>query len=160
MRLFLALILCKLIRLALRLLGRGGTALPGKAALKICPDMLGKLSKGVATVLITGTNGKTTTARMTEQMIRDAGYSYFANRSGSNLERGIAAEFAANSTIFGRPKRTYAIIECDEAAFRTVAGKVAPRVIVVTNIFRDQLDRFGEVTRTLESIREGVKKAP
>ena len=160
MRLFLALILCKLIRLALRLLGRGGTALPGKAALKICPDMLGKLSKGVATVLITGTNGKTTTARMTEQMIRDAGYSYFANRSGSNLERGIAAEFAANSTIFGRPKRTYAIIECDEAAFRTVAGKVAPRVIVVTNIFRDQLDRFGEATRTLESIREGVKKAP
>ncbi|NCB50488.1 MAG: Mur ligase family protein [Clostridia bacterium] len=160
MKLFLALILCKLTHFLLRLFGRGGTALPGKVALRICPDMLPRLSGNVKTVLITGTNGKTTTSRMTEKMIGDAGYSYFANRSGSNLERGIAAEFAANSTIFGKLKREYAVIECDEAAFRTVAGKINPVAVVVTNVFRDQLDRYGEVTHTLENIREGIKKIP
>lgn len=160
MKLVLALILCKLTRAVLRLLGKGGTALPGKLALRVCPDMLSRLSKDVKTILITGTNGKTTTSRMTEKMIGDAGYSYFANRSGSNLARGIAAEFAANATIFGKPRRGYAVIECDEAAFRTVAGEVKPRVAVVTNVFRDQLDRYGEVTHTLENIRDGLRKAP
>jgi UDP-N-acetylmuramyl tripeptide synthase len=160
MKLFLAIILCKLTRFFLRLLKRGGTALPGKLALRVCPDMLRMLSRRVKTVLITGTNGKTTTSRMTEQMIRDAGYSYFANRSGSNLERGIAAEFAANATLSGKPRREYAVIECDEATFRKVAGCVDPKVIIVTNVFRDQLDRYGEVTHTLESIREGITGAP
>lgn len=160
MKLFLALIICKSTRFLLRLFKRGGTALPGKLALRVCPDMLSKLSRGVKVVVITGTNGKTTTSRMTEKMVGDAGYAYFANRSGSNLERGIAAEFAANATIFGKPKKTCAVIECDEAAFRRVAGELNPRVAVVTNIFRDQLDRYGEVTHTLENIREGIKNMP
>ena len=97
MRLFFAILLCKLVRLALRLAGRGGTALPGKIALRVCPDMLSRLARGVTTVMVTGTNGKTTTCRMLEQMARDAGRDCFANRSGSNLERGIAADFAANA---------------------------------------------------------------
>jgi len=160
MKLVLALILCKLTRFFLRLFGRGGTALPGKVALRVCPDMLTRLSKTVRTVMITGTNGKTTTSRMTEKMLHDAGYSYFANRSGSNLERGIAAEFAQNATIFGKMKKEYAVLECDEAAFRTVAEKVNPAVVVVTNVFRDQLDRYGEVTHTLENIRAGIETIP
>ena len=84
--------------------------------------------------MVTGTNGKTTTCRMLEQMLRDTGLDCFANRSGSNLERGIAADFAANSNLFGRPKRRWAVIECDEAAFRRVCGEVKPAVAVVTNI--------------------------
>ena len=126
MRLFFAILLCKLVRLALRLAGRGGTALPGKIALRVCPDMLSRLSRGVTAVMVTGTNGKTTTCRMLEQMLRDAGRDCFANRSGSNLERGIAADFAANANLFGRPKRRFAVIECDEAAFRRVCGEVKP----------------------------------
>ena len=160
MRLFFAILLCKLVRLVLRLAGRGGTALPGKIALRVCPDMLSRLSRGVTAVMVTGTNGKTTTCRMLEQMLRDAGRDCFANRSGSNLERGIAADFAANANLFGRPKRRFAVIECDEAAFRRVCGEVKPAVAVVTNIFRDQLDRYGEVTHTLAGIREGLTHSP
>ena len=64
---FFAVLLCKLARAVIRLLGRGGTAFPGRVALKVCPEVLGVLSKGVRTILITGTNGKTTSARMIEQ---------------------------------------------------------------------------------------------
>lgn len=160
MRLFFAILLCKLVRLALRLAGRGGTALPGKIALRVYPDMLSRLARGVTTVMVTGTNGKTTTCRMLEQMARDAGRDCFANRSGSNLERGIAADFAANASLFGKPRRRFAVIECDEAAFRRVCGEVKPAVAVVTNIFRDQLDRYGEVTHTLAGIREGLARSP
>ena len=159
MRFVLAIICCKLIRLALRLLGRGGTALPGKVALRICPDMLGRLARGVTVAVVTGTNGKTTTCRMLEKMLRDAGRDCFANRSGSNLERGLTADFVSNAGLFGRPKKKLAVIECDEAAFRRVCGELAPKVCVVTNVFRDQLDRYGEVTHTLGAIREGLEHA-
>ena len=159
MRLFLAILLCKLARMALRIARRGGTALPGTLALKICPDIVSRLSKYVRTVMVTGTNGKTTTCRMIEKMLTDARIVCMANRSGSNLERGIAADLCSNASLTGRPKKRTAVIECDEAAFKRVCGEVQPIVIVVTNIFRDQLDRYGEVTHTLESIRIGLEKA-
>ena len=82
-----------------------------------------------------------------------------ANRSGSNLERGIAADLCANAALTGRPRRRTAVIECDEAAFKRVCGEIQPEVVVVTNVFRDQLDRYGEVTHTLESIRIGLEQA-
>ena len=145
--------------MALRIAGRGGTALPGTLALKICPDIVSRLSKHVRTVMVTGTNGKTTTCRMIEKMLTDARIVCMANRSGSNLERGIAADLCSNASLTGRPKKRTAVIECDEAAFKRVCGEVQPIVIVVTNIFRDQLDRYGEVTHTLESIRIGLEKA-
>lgn len=160
MRLFLAICLCKLLRLGLRLFGRGGTAMPGRAALRLCPDLISRLSGSVHTIMITGTNGKTTTARMVETMLTEAGCVCFANRSGSNLRQGVAADFASNAGLFGSPRRRWAVIECDEAAFRTVCGEVRPLAVVVTNLFRDQLDRFGELTHTLESIRAGLEKAP
>ena len=160
MRLFLAILLCKLSRTALRILGRGGTALPGSLALKLCPDIVARLSRGVRTVMVTGTNGKTTTCRMIEQMLLDAKIDCMANRSGSNLERGIAADLCANASLTGRPKKRTAVIECDEAAFKRVCGEINPEVVVVTNIFRDQLDRYGEVTHTLGAIREGLDHAP
>lgn len=159
MRLILAIICCKLTRLALRIVGRGGTALPGKLALKICPDALSRLARGVNVVVVTGTNGKTTTCRMIEKILNDAGMSCMANRSGSNLERGITADFISNANLFGRPRRGYAVIECDEAAFRVVCGELKPKVCVVTNVFRDQLDRYGEVSHTLSAIREGLMHA-
>ena len=159
MRLFLAILLCKLSRAALRILGRGGTALPGSLALKLCPDIVARLSRGVRTVMVTGTNGKTTTCRMIEQMLLDAKIDCMANRSGSNLERGIAADLCANASLTGRPKKRTAVIECAEAAFKRVCGEINPEVVVVTNIFRDQLDRYGEVTHTLESIRIGLESA-
>ena len=160
LRAVLAIMLCKLLRWISRLLHRGGTAMPGRFALKLCPNLLERLAKNVKTVAITGTNGKTTSARMIEEAFVRGGKSCLSNRSGANLLSGITTEFVMNSTLFGKVDKEYAVIECDEAAARTVFGQLKPRVVVVTNLFRDQLDRYGEVTHTLENIREGLKKAP
>ncbi|MCR5575471.1 MAG: MurT ligase domain-containing protein [Oscillospiraceae bacterium] len=159
-RAFLAIVLCKLLRFVSRLLHRGGTAMPGRWAQRICPGLLGILSRDVKVVVITGTNGKTTSARMIEQAFADEGKDYFANRSGANLLSGITTEFVMNSTLSGRCRKEYAVIECDEAASVSVFPLLKPRVIVVTNLFRDQLDRYGEVTHTLANVRTGIQGAP
>ena len=160
LRVTFAILICKLTHAVLRVLKRGGTALPGKVATGICPDLLKYLAKDVESLVITGTNGKTTSARMLEQFFIESGLSYFSNKSGSNLMRGIAAEYALNAGLSGKPKRKYAIIECDEAACRKVFEYMAPKVILITNIFRDQTNRFKDVGQTLEHIKTGVKNAP
>ena len=160
LRAILAILLCKALRLVSRLLHRGGTAMPGRWALKLCPNLLELLAKDVKSVAITGTNGKTTSSRMIEQAFSEKGLNYFANRSGANLISGITTEFVMNAGLTGRPRKEYAVIECDEAAARKVFSQLKPRVVVVTNLFRDQLDRYGEVTHTLENIRVAMQGAP
>ena len=155
-RVSISVLACKFCRFAIRLLGRGGTDFPGRVALKLCPDALGYLAKNVTTILVTGTNGKTTTSRMIEQALADSGISYFANKSGANLLSGVTAEFAMHSTVSGRCKYDFALIEADEAAFKAISKYVDAKAVVVTNVFRDQLDRYGEVTHTLENIRIGI----
>ncbi|MCR5088864.1 MAG: MurT ligase domain-containing protein [Oscillospiraceae bacterium] len=159
-RVFTAILLCRTLRLISRLLHRGGTAMPGRWAVKVCPGLLSVLARGVKTVAITGTNGKTTSARMVEEAFSEQGLSYFANRSGANLMSGIVTEFVMSSTLSGRCRKEYAVIECDEAAARTVFAQLKPKVVLVTNLFRDQLDRYGEVTHTLENIRVGLQAVP
>ena len=160
LRVFFACVTSRLARLALRLFGRGGTALPGKAALRVYPGLMRELGRGVETVIITGTNGKTTTAGMLRHMLDKAGTAYFSNRSGANLTSGITAEFIENADLLGKPKKTLAVIECDEGNFPAVAAALQPRAVIVTNLFRDQLDRYGEVTHTLERLRIGAKNSP
>jgi len=159
-RLILAIILCKALRLVSRVLHRGGTAMPGRYALKVCPQLLAILAKDVKSVAITGTNGKTTSARMIEEAFAQSGRSFFANRSGANLIDGITTEFVMNCSLTGKMRKEYAIIECDEAAAKTVFKHMKPRVIVVTNLFRDQLDRYGDVTETLGHIRLAANASP
>lgn len=159
-RVFLAVSACRIAIKLLRLLGRGGTAIPGKIALKICPELLGYLAKDVKCVIITGTNGKTTSSRIIEEIFAKSSASYFANRSGANLINGITSIFIENSTLTGKPKKEYAVIECDEAASKEVCRLINPSVVLVTNVFRDQLDRYGEVTHTLENILIGIKNSP
>ena len=89
LRAILAILLCKCLRGISRLLHRGGTAMPGRYALKLCPNLLELLAKDVKTVAITGTNGKTTSARMVEEAFAKEGKSYLSNRSGDNLLSGI-----------------------------------------------------------------------
>lgn len=159
-KVFFAMLVCRALRLASRVLHRGGTAMPGRVALKICPELLRVLAKNVKVVAITGTNGKTTSARMIEAAFAGEHMSYFANRSGANLISGITTEFAMNSTLSGKCRKEYAVIECDEAAAVRVFPQLQPKVVVVTNLFRDQLDRYGEVTHTRDLIASGIQKAP
>ena len=147
----LAVLVCKASGAVLRRLGRGGTNLPGKLALKIDKNILGELSRGVKVTVVTGTNGKTTTSRMIEQAFADAGLKYFSNKSGANLLTGIIAVFAQHSTLSGKCPYTHALIECDEAAFRRTSEYLPVECLVVNNIFRDQLDRYGEITHTLNA---------
>lgn len=160
LRVMLAVLACKFCRFGIRLLGRGGTDFPGRVALKLCPNLLGYLAKDVTTVIVTGTNGKTTTSRMIEQSWLDAGISFFANRSGANLLSGVTAEFAVHSSPAGKCRYTHALIESDEAAFKAISKFVDAKAVVVTNVFRDQLDRYGEVTHTLENIKIGIANSP
>ncbi len=155
-----AIVACKTTKSLLRLLGRGGTTLPGRIALKICPEVLALLAKNVHCIVVTGTNGKTTSARIIEQILTEAEVSYFANRSGANLITGITTEFIANCSLTGKPKKQYAVIETDEAASKEVCRLINPEHILVTNVFRDQLDRFGEVTHTLGNIVIGIQNSP
>ena len=155
-----ATLVCKATYHVLRLLKHGGTSLPGKLALKIDPTCLAHFSQGVKTIVITGTNGKTTSTHIVAQALENAGKRAFYNRSGANLIQGITTEFALRSTLSGKPTCEYAAIECDEGAMKRVCAALDPDVIVVTNVFRDQLDRYGEVMHTRENILNGLKDAP
>ena len=159
-RILISILICRLLRYLSRLLHRGGTAMPGRIALKICPELLAFLAQGVKVIAVTGTNGKTTSSRMIEEAFSEQNLSYFANRSGANLLSGITTEFVMNSSVFGKPKKEFAVIECDEAAAVRVFPQLRPRIIVVTNLFRDQLDRYGEVTHTLSNIRNAISSVP
>lgn len=133
---------------ALRRTGRGGgTAAPGLVALQIDPDVVariaGRLSDGA--VVVAGTNGKTTTSRMIADIIEASGRRVIHNRSGSNLARGVAATFVEHASLSGEPDGQMAVIESDEAALPEILRLVKPRLVVLNNLFRDQLDRYGEL---------------
>lgn len=156
----LGVLACKAARASLRVAKSGGTTLPGRAAMFFDKNILADVSHNMDIIVVTGTNGKTTTCNMLEQALSSTGVDVLANKSGANLLKGVTAEFCANANWRGVPKKKYAIIECDEGALKQVVPLIKPKVILVTNLFRDQLDRYGEVTHTLEQIRIGVKKAP
>ena len=160
MRVFLSCLVCRIVTFVLHKLGRGATSMPGKVALKVKRNVLKDLSKNTKVIVVTGTNGKTTSCRILEEGLKKAGKSYFINKSGANLITGVTASFIMNSTVTGKCKKDYAIIECDENAFKEVSRYIHCDVILVTNVFRDQLDRYGEVTHTLNAIKESVKNLP
>ena len=151
---------CKGSRAVLHRVGSGGTSFPGRAAMLLKKDLLAAVSEGMNCIVVTGTNGKTTTSAMLARMMQLAGLDPVSNRSGANLLSGVTAELTACADWRGHPKKKYAVIECDEGALHQVLPFLRPKVIVVTNVFRDQLDRYGEVMHTLESIRRGIRLAP
>lgn len=142
-----AVALGKLTRRGLQTLGRGATALPGVITLGLDPGAIAAMTASLehGAVLVSGTNGKTTTSRMLADVVRAAGWTPIHNRSGSNLERGIVAALLADSDWRGRPRGDVAIFEVDEASLPRVLPRVEARVVLVTNLFRDQLDRYFEV---------------
>ncbi|HBQ51185.1 hypothetical protein A3B42_04460 [Candidatus Daviesbacteria bacterium RIFCSPLOWO2_01_FULL_38_10] len=150
MRLFLAILIGKIIIKLTRFLKLGGgSAAPGLYALKIDPRLVEKLVKKIPqNIVITGTNGKTTTARMLAHLAKEAGLKVIRNHTGSNLERGIASVLI---THYQLPTTNYqlGIWELDEAAFNTVVLKIKPDIIIFLNVSRDQLDRYGEVDKVV-----------
>ena len=155
-----AIIAAKGITKGLRLMGRGATTLPGRVALKIYPQILTLMSGDQKIIVLTGTNGKTTTTHMAASILSSLGYTVITNVSGANLATGIATTMVEGIAIRRRSEKagakTVYVIEADEAAFAKVAGQLQPLVCVVTNLFRDQLDRYGELLHTQALIAKGI----
>lgn len=139
---------------------KGGTTFPGRVALKIDKNILSKVSKGYKVILVTGTNGKTTTTSMIYNIIKESGHPVITNNTGANLFPGIVTTFVDNFKFGSKVKDNYAVIEVDEANLKYITEYITPEVITVTNLFRDQLDRYGEVYTTLNKILEGIYNVP
>lgn len=142
LRFGLAKFMGKTIFYVLRFFKHGATALPGLWALNFDPNFVAKIRKNQKCIVITGTNGKTTTAHALAKILKDAKYSVIHNLSGSNLLRGVASTF-----LISKPT-DWAIIEADEAAFSKIVPQVKPKLIIILNLFRDQMDRYGEIDKT------------
>lgn len=143
----------------------GGTSIAGVVAQAVYPPIVPHLAQQLhyGNLAVTGTNGKTTTSGFIAAILSDAGLRVWRNREGSNLLRGIATSLVVRAQFNGRLRRSgraVAVFELDEAVFPQVAQLVSPRVAVFTNLFRDQLDRYGEVdsiaSRWQHTIREGL----
>ena len=136
----------------LRLSGSGGTAAPGLIAEYIDPLALRKLSDYVSDIiLVTGTNGKTTSSRIIGSILDSNNTPYIHNREGSNLLRGLIGSLMSKTPLLPKIDKPLALLEVDEATLPLVITQTAPRIIVVNNLFRDQLDRYGE-TETIRKI--------
>ena len=152
----------KILISATRLTRRGGTTFPGRVSLKIAPDILAALSQqtGSGNIIVSGTNGKTSTTALLTHMVKTAGYTAVSNQAGSNLSWGIATSLIDASSWRGRLSRRYGVLEIDEGYFPKLAGQLQPLGAVVTNIFPDQLDRFGEIDTVRQYISRGLSAMP
>ena len=154
----------KLVRAVSRALHHGGSALPGKVVETLdrgfLARTLGSLPYGV--VLISGTNGKTTTTRMVASMLRDAGLRVFTNPTGSNFTRGVVASLVQEMPVFGtKLDADIAVLELDEAYAVHFVNQIKPRYSLLLNVMRDQLDRFGEIDTTaklLSNVAHATKR--
>lgn len=137
------------VRYATKLRG-GGSAFPGLVMEKLHPDFvseeLAKLPRGV--VVVSGTNGKTTTTKMVVQLLESQGLKVFTNRTGSNFVRGVAAALLGEMNLAGKLDADIAVLELDEAHAVHFVKKVKPNRALLLNVLRDQLDRFGEIDTT------------
>jgi len=147
----------------------GGTALPGLVATRLDPQVVAKVGRqlrddgGLGAVLITGTNGKTTASRLLAAIAREAGAAVLANREGSNMMRGFASTLVRAARADGRLRvgegARLGIFEVDEASIPAAVAALKPPAIGFTNLFRDQLDRYGEVDNVSALWREGLAAA-
>ncbi|MBE6475888.1 MAG: DUF1727 domain-containing protein [Actinomyces succiniciruminis] len=138
--------------------GSGGTAFPGLVMERTDPDFLARtldrLPHGV--LLVSGTNGKTTTTKMVVQLLRDQGLKVFTNRTGSNFVRGVLAALLTEVDAAGHLDADVAVLELDEAHAVHFVRSVRPRAALMLNVMRDQLDRFGEIDYTASLLRQAA----
>ena len=159
MRKLLAIWITKLLILAGKLAGKKGSSTPGSAALRICPDILKLLAAQVRNeiVVVCGTNGKTTTNNLIASILKANGYKVVCNYVGANMLPGVVTAFISRAGWLGRLDADFACIEVDEISTVRVFRHFQPAYMVVTNLFRDQLDRYGEIDITLRYLKDALK---
>jgi lipid II isoglutaminyl synthase (glutamine-hydrolysing) len=163
LRLSAAVAAARATRFASRTLRRGGgSTVPGLVARRVYPGVLARLSERLrlGSAAITGTNGKTTTTRMISRILRVAGIEAVNNSTGANLVTGVTAALISDASLSGRPAAEMGIFEVDEASVPKVAEEAELKILAVLNLFRDQLDRYGELAYTGKVIASAFEHLP
>lgn len=156
MRKLLAIIVCKILRIVGKLVGKG-SSLPGKFALKICPDVLSKVSLPEKIIAVTGSNGKTSTVEMIAHILRENGVSVVYNAEGSNQIEGVTTFILSNATLFGKVRGDVLLIESDERYAKYTFKHFAPTHFVITNLYRDQLTRNGHPMWVYNAVNDSIR---
>ena len=155
MKKFLAILVCKLGRAVGRLVGKG-SSLPGKYALKICPDILRRVQLPAHIIAVTGSNGKTSTVEMIAAILRAGGKTVVYNEEGSNQIEGVTTTVLTNATLTGRVKADVLLIESDERYAAHSFRYFHPTEFVITNLYRDQLTRNGHPEWVYDAILPAI----
>lgn len=158
----IAIWVCKLLIVLGRLMGKKGSSTPGKLALKIYKNLLLDLSKQIKKeiVAVCGTNGKTTTNNLLYEILNKNGFKVVCNRVGANMLEGVTTAFVSHCNLLGKIDADYAVIEMDEASTVLIFDYLKPNKMIITNLFRDQLDRYGEIDITISLLEKALLKVP
>ncbi|WP_124057519.1 Mur ligase family protein [Vaginisenegalia massiliensis] len=149
----------RLTRWGLTRFTRGGSSLPGKIATIIDANVLAELAKDYDVAIVTGTNGKTLTTALAVEALKQKYDTIVTNPTGSNMKQGIVSTFlAAPKVVAGQ--RGLAILEVDEGSLKHVVSHLKPKAFVHTNVFRDQMDRYGEIYSIYRLMADAAKQAP
>ena len=146
-----------------RRLGRGGgTVIAGHLVPRIAPTALRDVTRSLpnGSIVVSGTNGKTTTTRLISHILRSAGMRPIHNRAGANLLSGLFTAVAQGTDWQARPRGDVGLFEVDEATIPSALQHIQPRVLLLHNIFRDQLDRYGEVHFVADLWRDAIRRLP
>ena len=157
-----AILTAKALSFFCKIAGRQGVTMAGRIALRIDPDILKDLAAQVREKIfvVCGTNGKTTTNNLLCSAVESEGKKLICNHTGSNMLAGVAAAFVLGAKWNGKLDADYACIEIDEASTVRVFPHFTPDYMVLTNLFRDQLDRYGEIDITMDLLDRAMKMAP
>lgn len=141
LRFLIALWISKAAMFLQKLLGMNASYFPGKLAIKLCPDFLGRIDKPETIITVTGTNGKTTCCNMLLDILTENGYDVLNNKAGSNIDAGIASALIAEASLTGRVSKKLGLFEVDERSSKKIYAYVHPNYTVCTNLFRDSIQR-------------------
>lgn len=155
MKKFLTILICKLLRFAGKLIGKGSSK-PGQVALKLCPDILSRVELPEYIIAVTGSNGKTSTVEMIAHILTKNGKSVAWNKEGSNQIEGVTTLVLGSATLSGKVKADILLIESDERFARYTFKYIRPTHYVITNLYRDQLTRNGHPEWVYNALADSI----
>ncbi len=155
MKRFFTILICKLLRFVGKMIGKG-SSMPGQIALKICPDILKRVTLPQYIIAITGSNGKTSTVEMIAHILTKNGKTVAWNREGSNQIEGVTTMVLSNATLSGKVKADILLIESDERYAKKTFSYIDATDYVITNLYRDQLTRNGHPEFVFDAIADSI----